>query len=279
MQRAISTYLFRHCVLGVHVLDQIARAGIEQVEIYCERPHFDYANLNHVREIAGWFSDSAVRLHSIHAPISRDPLETSHHGVVSITFLERQRRQDSMDEIKRALELAEQVPFRYLVVHLGIPGEEYDLRKFDAALTSLEHLRLFAGQRGVEILLENIANDLSTPRRLLEFFRHTHLQDMKVCFDTGHAQLDGDAPEALSLLKGRVATAHLHDTSGAWDDHRLPFDGLIAWEDLIRKLARTAPEAPWVMEVRGGEPKGPGLEQVVQVFDRFERIEEEEGNS
>ena len=279
MHRAISTYLFRHAVLGVPLLDQIARAGIEQVELYCTRPHFDYTNPTHVREIAGWFSDSAVRLHSLHAPLARDPQETSHHAVVSIAFLDRQRRQDSMDEIKRALEVAEYAPFRYLVVHLGIPGEEFGLNKFDAALTSLEHLRLFAGQRGVEILIENIPNDLSTARRLLEFFRHTHLQDMKVCLDTGHAQLDGDAQEALSLLKGRVATAHLHDTGGAWDDHRLPFDGVIAWEDLIRKLASAAPEASWVMEVRGEEHKAPDLEQVTRVFDRFERIQEEEGNS
>src|SRR3970040_174437 len=142
MQRALSTYLFRHAVLGVHLLDQIAAAGIEQVEIYCERTHFDYTNPNHVREIAGWFSDSQVQLHSVHAPLSRDPQETTHHAVVSIAFLERQRRQESMDEIKRALELAESVPFRFLTVPLGVPGEAHDLRKYDAALTSLVHLGL-----------------------------------------------------------------------------------------------------------------------------------------
>ena len=275
MQRAISTYLFRHCVLGVHLLDQIARAGIEQVEIECARAHFDYTNPTHVREIAEWFSDSAIRLHSVHAPLSRDPQETTHHAVVSIAFLDRQRRQDSMEEIKRALELAEQIPFRYLVLHLGVSGEEFDLRKFDAALTSLEHLRLSAQQRGVEILLENISNDLSTPHRLLEFFHHTHLRDLKVCFDTGHAQLDGDARNALNLLAGSIASTHLHDNDGTKDDHRFPFDGGIAWEELIPKLRRAAPEAPFLLEVRG-EQMGPDLERVVQVFDRFERILEEE---
>ena len=45
-----------------------------------------------------------------------------------------------MDEIKRAIEVAEHLPFRYLVLHLGVPGEEYDLAKFDAAFTSIEHL-------------------------------------------------------------------------------------------------------------------------------------------
>jgi len=279
MQRAISTYLFRRAVLGVHLLDQIAAAGIEQVEIYCDRSHFDYTNPNHVREIAGWFSDSRVKLHSVHAPLSRDPQETTHHAVVSIAFLERQRRQDSMDEVKRALDLAEHVPFRYLVVHLGIPGEEHDVRKFDAALTSLEHLRLFAGQRGVEILVENIPNDLSSPGRLLEFFRHTHLPDLRVCFDTGHAQLDGDTPEGLSLLRSRVAAVHLHDTGGSWDDHRAPFEGVIPWNELVPKLARAAPDAAWVLEVRGEEPEGPDPEQLARVFDRLEELRHEKGTA
>lgn len=185
MTRAISTYYCQHTMLGVHLLDQIRRAGFDQIEIYCAQPHFDYTNSSHVREIAGWFSDSAVELHSLHAPVYRGASGDSPHSVLSIAFVEKQRRQDSMDEIKRVLEVAELAPFRYLIVHLGVPGEEFDLRKFDAALTSLEHLRLFARQRGVEILLENILNDLSTPRRLVEFFGHTHLRDLKVCFDSG----------------------------------------------------------------------------------------------
>ena len=276
MKRAISTYLFRQSVLGVHLLDQIAAAGFGQAEIYCDRTHFDYTNPTHVREIAGWFSDSPVKLHSVHAPVSRDPQETTHHSVVSIAFIERQRRQESMDEIKRALELAEKVPFRYLIVHLGVPGEEHDLRKFDAALTSLEHLRLFAGQRGVEILVENIPNDLSSPGRLLEFFRHTHLRDVKVCFDVGHAHLEGDVPEALNLLQTRVAAVHLHDTSGAWDDHRVPFDGVIPWKEVIPKLAHLAPEAAWVLEIRGEGPTRPKPEDLARVLDRLEEIESQQ---
>ena len=276
MQKAISTHLFRDTVLGVHQLDQIARAGFSLVEIFCARQHFDYTNPNHVREIAGWFSDSPVKLHSLHAPLSRDPQGTSHHAVVSIAFTERQRRQDSQDEIKRALEVAEQAPFRYLITHLGVPGEEYDLRKFDAALTSLEHLRLFAGQRGVELLIENIPNELSTPRRLLDFFRHTHMKDWQVCFDSGHAQLEGSVEEAFGLLKDRIASTHLHDNGGTKDDHLFPFEGKIPWEKTIRDLHSAAPQVPLLLEARrSGEEIPACLDKAVEVFRKFERIVEE----
>ncbi len=71
-----------------------------------------------------------------------------------------------LDEIKRALEIAETVPFRYLIQHIGVDGEEFDDRKLDAAFTALEELSVFARQRGVEVLLENIPNRFSSAERL-----------------------------------------------------------------------------------------------------------------
>ena len=47
---------------------------------------------------------------------------------------------------------------------MGVSGEEFDERKVDAAFTSLEELTVFARQRGVEILLENIPNGFSSCR-------------------------------------------------------------------------------------------------------------------
>jgi len=275
MPRAVSTYLFRQTALGVHLLDQIARAGFELVEIDCARSHFDYTDARRVREIAEWFADSTVRLHSLHAPTHRDVEGPSPHNVISLAFLDRQRRQDSMDEIKRALEVAERVPFRFLVVHLGVPGEEFDRRKFDAALTSLEHLQLFASQRGVEILLENILNELSTAARLIEFYEHSHLHQLRVCFDAGHAQLDGGVEPALELLRGRIASTHLHDNSGAKDEHLFPGDGVIAWDQVLGLLRQHAPAAPLVIEARSGEPPRAALEKAAAAAQRLERISAE----
>src|SRR5690349_16544593 len=152
MSWSLSTYLFRHSSLGARTLDQIAAAGFDAIEIYGDRGHFDYTNPSQLREIAQWAAGSPVKFSALHAPLSSDSRGISPHSSVSIAFLERQRRQDSMDEIKRALELAEHAPVQFLILHLGVDGEEFDLRKFDAAMTSLEHLRLFSRQRGVQIL-------------------------------------------------------------------------------------------------------------------------------
>jgi sugar phosphate isomerase/epimerase len=87
---------------------------------------------------------------------------------VNIASIDRAARVDAIDEIKRALEIAEQIPFRFLVQHLGTSNESFSEKKFEAAMTSIEHLRAFAKPLGVRILLENIPNELSTPDRLVE---------------------------------------------------------------------------------------------------------------
>ena len=69
-----------------------------------------------------------------------------------------------MDEIKRALEIAEQIPFKFLIQHLGTTkANPSTSASSKLRMTSIEHLRAFAKPLGVRILLENIPNELSTP--------------------------------------------------------------------------------------------------------------------
>src|SRR5438309_8962227 len=115
-----------------------------------------------------------------------------------------------MDEIKRALEIAEQIPFKFLVQHLGTGNESFDDRKFEAAMTSVEHLRAFAKPLGVRLLLENIPNELSTPERLVELIRTMHFDDIGVCFAVGHAHIMSDFEPAFESVKGYIHWTHIH---------------------------------------------------------------------
>ncbi len=191
MQKAVSTYFYVKERLHPGLLDGLVRTGVQAIEIFAARQHFDYANRKqHVREIADWFRGTGIPLNSVHAPLYSD-YEWGRTGAppVNIASTDRAGRIEAMDEIKRALEIAEQIPFRFLVQHLGTPNESFDEKKFEAAMTSVEHLRAFAKPLGVRILLENIPNELSTPDRLVEFIRTMHFDDVGVCFDCGHAHM------------------------------------------------------------------------------------------
>ncbi len=276
MERALSTHLFLGQRLTVAQLRQVEQAGIPQLEIFCARQHFDYTNQGQVREFAAWFQDHKLKLRSLHSPMYRDyewGRSRSHdHSGVNIAETERIRRIESEDEVKRALEVAETIPFQYLVQHMGVPDEEFSQKKFDAAYSSLETLSLFAKQRGVQILLENIPNDLSTPARLRQFIDYTHLTDLGICFDTGHAHMMGGVEDAFDSLQGLVVSTHVHDNRGDSDDHLFPFQGTIDWETTLRSFAGAANDFPLQLELRDyGDFPNP-LEKALETFERLEEL-------
>jgi sugar phosphate isomerase/epimerase len=259
MLNAMSTYVYVKERLHPGLLDGQVRGGAQAIEIFAARQHLDYANRKqHVREIADWFRTSGVPLNSVHSPLYAD-YEWGRSGgaPVNIASIDRGPRVEAMDEIKRALELAEQIPFRFLVQHIGASGESADERKLEAAMTSIEHLRAFAKPLGVRILLENIPNELSTPEKLVEFIQSAHFEDVGVCFDVGHAHLMSDMPQAFDTLKHLIRSTHIHDNARDKDSHLWPGQGSIDWKQAM-ELLRAAPHTPpLLLEIEGDEKPNP----------------------
>src|SRR5947208_16261622 len=198
MLKAISTYIYVKERLHPGLLDKLVSGGAQAVEIFAARQHVDYANRKqHVRELADWFRSTGIPLNSVHSPLYGD-YEFGRAGSppVNVASTDRAGRIEAMDEIKRALEIAEQIPFRFLIQHLGTTNETFDERKLEAAMTSIEHLRAFAKPLGVRILLENIPNELATPEKLVEFIHASHFDDVGICFDFGHAHLMTNVAQA-----------------------------------------------------------------------------------
>jgi sugar phosphate isomerase/epimerase len=270
--RVLSTYLFRSQRLGPALMTEIEQAGIPQLELYCARSHFDYRSPQAVRELAGWIDGHDLCVHSVHAPTSREIGEKRENSSpISISDLERVRRLDAVDEVKRALELAEVIPYRYLVLHLGAGREAEDPRRRDAAMNSLEHLCVFAKQRGVTIALENTAGEYASPASLRQFVTDTHLKELRLCFDIGHAHLWEGVGPGFDAMRDLVVTTHLHDNSGERDDHLFPFQGTIDWDAALSALSTAGQELPLVLEVRESPAETKPLQAAVQAFERLER--------
>jgi sugar phosphate isomerase/epimerase len=274
MNHALSTHLFVNHRLTVALLSRIEQAGIPAVEIFCARQHLDYREKAQVAELGYWFRDSQIKLHSLHAPLYNDEIwgRSGPHAVVSITEPVKGRRLEMVDEIKRALEIAEVIPFRYLVQHIGVAGEEFDERKFDAAFAALEELNLFARQRGVEILLENTPNELASAARLQQFQELTHI-GLNYAFDTGHAQMNEGIEKAFNLMKDRIRSTHVHDNNGKEDSHLFPFlseGGTIDWKNAMQLLRSGEAQYPLLLELKEQPGVAHPLDSVKEVFDRLE---------
>jgi sugar phosphate isomerase/epimerase len=186
------------------------------------------------------------------------------------------KRKAMVDEIKRALEISETIPFRYLIQHIGVAGEEYDERKLDSAFTALEEISLFARQRGAEVLLENTPNALSSAERLVLFLESTHL-DLNFCIDVGHANMNEGVDTAFRTMRHRLRSTHIHDNNGVDDSHLFPLvaqGGTIDWGRTMDSLS--ALDVPLLLELKDV----PGLEHPLDaVRESIDRLEQSRGKS
>ena len=250
MLRALSTHLFLNQRLHPGLLELAGRSGAEAVEIFAARQHFDYTSREHVRELAEWFRSNSLQAFSLHAPMWPDH-EMGRAGAPAVNVIhpEKSRRIDAMDEIKRALETAEHVPFRHMVVHLGERYDSWSQRTMEFAEAALEHLGAFARPLGVRVLVENLLSEPTTPEHLLTILDLGHLDNIGVCLDLGHAHISVGVAEAIAVFGSRIVSLHVHDNHGQKDEHLWPGDGTIEWGSVRDGLASLKAPPAAVLEI------------------------------
>jgi len=244
--------------LRPELLELAAQSGAQAVEIFAARQHFDYTSREDVAELAAWFRSNPIQAWSMHSPLHFGR-EMGHSGAPSVSLLhpEKERRIDAMDEIKRALEVAEQIPFENLVVHLGEREDTWSPRTIEYAFIALEYLNAFARPLGVRLLLENLTGEPTTPAHLMEILVTGHMDSIGICLDLGHAHMTVGIPEAIRTLGGRIVQVHAHDNHGVKDEHLVPGDGGIDWPATASALnALPAPPAV-VLELSSRLPDEP----------------------
>jgi sugar phosphate isomerase/epimerase len=289
MQPGLSTHVFFQHRLHPGLLDALHAAGARTIEVFAARHHFDYTDASAVREMADWFRSNDVRA-VLHQPIyitDRADTQWSRHVAPNLNLIatEKTHRIAAMDEVKRALESAEQVPFSAMVVSLGLNHTAWDEPAIENSLTAIEHLKAFAAPLGVRLLLQNMENEVTTPDHLLYILKSGHFDSVGVCLDVGHLHLMQDAAPAIKpgaastaessprvvsdsgvgaaveLLGNRIAQLHLHDNHGPFaphtdmkDEHLWPAngaggDGAVDWDAVIASLAPLPASTPGILEI------------------------------
>jgi sugar phosphate isomerase/epimerase len=287
MQPGLSTHIFFDQRLHPGLLDTLVSAGAKTIEVFAARHHFDYISTQVVREVGTWFRSNDVRA-VLHQPIylqdgmsrgraslTADADPWSRHVAANLDLISRDKahRIAAMDEVKRALESAESIPFAAAVLHLGLKDSRWNEAAIEYSLTAIEHLKAFAGPLGLRLLLENLTNEVSTPAHLLHILKAGHFDNVGVCLDVGHLHLmqplkpavDSGVAEAVELLGSRIGQVHLHDNRGAFapagalseaadikDEHMWPGEGAINWNAVGEVLSGLPEATPTVLEIASG---------------------------
>jgi sugar phosphate isomerase/epimerase len=179
---------------------------------------------------------AGVRFVQAHGPMFRGKLDD--------TFV---------DMCERSLRSAAIAGVRWVVVHpINLPSVVYDrshrsllLRQnvdfMNRVLPTAEHV-------GVGIAVENMMDHRtkegayrkvygSTPEELAELVDAVNHPLAGVCWDTGHALIQGlDQRSALSAIGHRLKATHIQDNDGLTSSHYLPYHGIIDWDAIMHAL-------------------------------------------
>lgn len=214
---AVSTFLFHQSRLDRDHLVDIAAHGFGGVELFALRSHFDYGDARAVTELAEWLDDTRLQLSAVHAPTADSVSGGVWSGHYSVASTDAGIRTRTVAEVLQTLKLASIVPFRTLVLHLGVPEQAAAPGDNDASAVrrSLEAIVPAAAEFGVQVALEVLTNALSTPDALVALIEDAaDWGAAGICLDVGHARLLGDPVDAIETASGHIVASHVHDTHG-----------------------------------------------------------------
>jgi sugar phosphate isomerase/epimerase len=272
----VSTHLYHERRLDREHLVEIAAHGFEAIELFATRTHFDYHDGAAVRSLAEWLEDTRLTLNSVHAPICASFVNGEWGEAFSNAIADEERRRHTLHEAEAALALAQTIPFKHLVVHLGVPDAQKpaaaDNRR-DAARRSIEALCEIAEKAGVKLALEVIPNTLSTAESLVDFIdRDLEGAHVGICMDVGHAHLMGDVVDAIETCGEHLVTTHLHDNRRKSDDHLIPGEGSIEWPAALLSLQKIGYDGTWMFEVANTSNAKAVLEKTSKARRKFDEL-------
>lgn len=274
MHFGISTHLYHDQRLSRDHLAQVAGYGFESIELFATRSHFDYHDAGAIGRLAQWLKETGLTLHSIHAPI------TDHFGAgsdavsYSTASADNAQRQVAVREAEAALAIARQIPAKFMVLHLGVPGSRAASgdNTRAAASRSAEEICTLAEPLGVRVTLEVIPNDLSSAQAVVTMLdRDFEGTSVGLCMDFGHAHLMGDVADAIEIAAEHLITTHVHDNRRREDDHLVPYQGTIDWPAALVTMRKIGYDGTYMMELANTGSPTAVLEEARRARQRIER--------
>ena len=274
MRFGISTHLYHTQRLERAHLTQVAKCGFEAIELFGTRSHFDYRDESAVAALAGWLAETGLALHGVHAPITDVFGGEGWRATFSNAVTDGERREAAVRETDAALQLARQIPFDVLVVHLGTPASKNNPGDNNraAAVRSLDAICQLAEPLGVRVAVEVIPNALSDASSLVAMLeRDIDVRHAGICLDLGHAHLMGDVADTIETASEHLIATHVHDNHGRDDEHLVPYLGSIDWDLALMSFQKIGYDGTYLFELANTSSPEVVLEEARRARQRFER--------
>ncbi len=165
----------------------------------------------------------------------------------------------------QTLAYAAKIKASFVVAHTN-EGWSGDRERTQRLVKSrLQEILALAERHNVAVLVENVG--LRTKGNVLFDFDEyialfDYLPTAGALLDTGHAHVNGwDLALAVQALGARLRACHIHDNSGAGDEHLPVGQGTINWPAYFAAIKKYAPQVTQVLEYSRGFTDANSLEE------------------
>lgn len=143
----------------------------------------------------------------------------------------------------RSIEICQMLGIKNTVVHngraKGLTKEEW----FEKNKKFYEKLFPAMESCGVNVLCENSTKAnmgdnyfINTGKDMREFIEYVGHPQIHGCWDTGHANCEGNQYDDIMALGDELYAIHYNDNRGKMDDHVLPFMGTLNHDEIMHAL-------------------------------------------
>jgi L-ribulose-5-phosphate 3-epimerase len=115
----------------------------------------------------------------------------------------------------------------------------------EIGLNRIKDIISFAKSLNVRIAFENLKVK-GTLEYILENIKD---ENVGICYDAGHCHVHFNDEFNFEPFRNRIFAVHLHDNDKSDDQHLLPFDGTIDWDNVMKKIAEYGYDGPITLEL------------------------------
>ena len=237
MKIATTTGDFEHyCASDEERIRELHRAGFRYIDLslYSLTPDSPYLQTGWreyvlgLKELAHGLGMQFVQAHSQGGnPLSDDPAH--------VDFLLR--------ATLRSIEICELLGIKNTVVHNGFAKELSKEEWFVRNKAFYEQLFPAMERCGVNVLCENSTRAnmkemyfINSGRDMREFIEYVDHPLVHGCWDTGHANCEGEQYDEIMAIGDELYAIHYNDNHGAKDEHLAPFLGQLNHDEVMCAL-------------------------------------------
>jgi sugar phosphate isomerase/epimerase len=221
------------------ILEDLVKLDVKNIELADSGNHsLNPKRLERLQELR-----SSYELEfSVHAPYADTNLSADDDLI----------REWVLKRIRASIRFASELEAKYIVIHPGWTTATEPFmrgRSWSLNIRSLRWLHKYAGDYGVDCLLENVPN--STPYLLVtvddfRLFDEEMTPQLNYVLDVGHAHLQGEVFDFIDMLGPKIKHVHVSDNEGLQDQHLPIGEGTVDWKVVMGALKKSGFDG-WVV--------------------------------